>query len=149
MCMLLTCCTRTSFMTLAAENKGLCRRACLNVLPLFAYLREPHELVDVLRQIYHITIWCYHGNEALQRLQVQTVHLSVLVAMAGAAAAWREEPRWRTEMFSVSLCSGFNPIFADVRLSVFSCLARAQNKPVELLPEALQPHSCQHPPKIT
>lgn len=34
MCMLLTCCTQTSFMILAAENKGLCRRACLNVLPL-------------------------------------------------------------------------------------------------------------------
>lgn len=28
----------------------------LMCLPLFVYLREPHELVDVLGQIYHITV---------------------------------------------------------------------------------------------
>lgn len=55
------------------------------------YLREPHEFVDVLGQEYHVAVGRYHGDEALQRLQVQTVHLSVLVAVtAAAAAAWRE-----------------------------------------------------------
>lgn len=53
------------------------------------YLRESHEFVDVLRQEDHVTIWCYYGDEALQRLQVQAVHLSVVLAVA-AAAAWRE-----------------------------------------------------------
>lgn len=58
------------------------------------YLRESHEFVDVLGQEDHVTIWCYHGDEALQRLQVQAVHLSVVLAVAAAAAtvaaAWRE-----------------------------------------------------------
>lgn len=55
--------------------------------PVFVYLREPHEFVDVLRQKYHVAIWCYHSDEALQRLQVQTVHLSVLLVVTAATAA--------------------------------------------------------------
>lgn len=63
---------------------------CLFKCSLMAvYLRESHEFVDVLGQEDHVTIWCYYGDEALQRLQVQAVHLSVVLAVA-AAAAWRE-----------------------------------------------------------
>lgn len=51
------------------------------------YLREPHEFADVLGQEYHVAVGRYHGDEALQRLQVQTVHLSVLIAVTAAAAA--------------------------------------------------------------
>lgn len=65
--------------------------------PLFSlmvvYLRKPHEFVDVLGQEDHVAVWRYHGDEALQRLQVQTVHLSVLIA--AAAAAWRERQQTR------------------------------------------------------
>lgn len=56
-----------------------------------AYLRQPHELVDILRQEDHVAVGRYHGDEALQRLQVQTVHLSVLLAVSAAAAAWRDK----------------------------------------------------------
>lgn len=51
------------------------------------YLREPHEFADVLGQEYHVAVGRYHGDKALQRLQVQTVHLSVLIAVTAAAAA--------------------------------------------------------------
>ncbi len=74
---------------------------------MVVYLREPHEFVDVLRQEYHVAIGRYHGDEALQRLQVQTVHLSVLVAITAAvAAAWREKQktRWVTEIVSPIPC---------------------------------------------
>lgn len=57
------------------------------------YLSEPHDFVDVLGQEYHVAVRCYHGDEALQRLQVQTVHLSVLVTAAAAATAWREREK--------------------------------------------------------
>lgn len=40
-------------------------------------------------------------------------------------------------------------MFVIVCLRVFSSLARGQNKPVNLLPEAPQPHFCQHPPKMS
>lgn len=40
-------------------------------------------------------------------------------------------------------------MFVIVCLHVFSSLARGQNKPVNLLPEAPQPHFCQHPPKMS
>lgn len=40
-------------------------------------------------------------------------------------------------------------MFVLVCLRVFSSLARGQNKPVNLLPEASQSHSCQHPAKMS
>lgn len=74
---------------------------------MVVYLREPHEFVDVLGQEYHVAVGRYHGDEALQRLQVQTVHLSVLVAVTAAVAtAWRErqKTRWVTRIVSPIPC---------------------------------------------
>lgn len=162
----LTCCTQTYFMILVGKTASGIRRISLQqtkaswdvpvlmCLPLFVYLCEPHELVDVLGQIYHITVWCYHGDEALQRLQVQTVHLSVLVTIAAAATAWREITRWITQIVSVCVYYSVLSLWMCVKsvwvcLRVFSSLAQDQNKPVKLLPEAPQPQSCQHPAKLS
>lgn len=76
------------------------------------YLREPHEFADVLGQEYHVAVGRYHGDEALQRLQVQTVHLSVLIAVnaaaaaAAAAAACRDgqKTRWVTQTAPLIPC---------------------------------------------
>lgn len=75
------------------------------------YLREPHEFADVLGQEYHVAVGRYHGDEALQRLQVQTVHLSVLIAVTAAAAtaaatACRDgqKTRWVTQTAPLIPC---------------------------------------------
>lgn len=105
---------------------------------LFVYLCEAHELVDVLGQKYHITVWCYHGDEALQRLQVQAVHLSVLIAVTAAArTAWRRETRWNKQIVSVNLGWLLNCIIIGVCMNVCvfhrEALAHGQNKLVQLL----------------
>lgn len=41
------------------------------------HLGESHELADVFRQEDHVAILGHHGNESLQRFQVQVVHLLV------------------------------------------------------------------------
>lgn len=66
----------------------------------FPYLREPHELGDVLGQKDHVAVRRYHGDEALQRLQVQAVHLSVLIAVTAAAAAWSQKTRCINQIVS-------------------------------------------------
>lgn len=74
------------------------------------YLREPHEFADVLGQEYHVAVGRYHGDEALQRLQVQTVHLSVLIAVTAAAAAAAtacrdgQKTRWVTQTAPLIPC---------------------------------------------
>lgn len=64
----LACCTQTYFMILVGKTesgiwsfslqktKASSDVPVLMCLPLFVYLCEPHELVDVLGQIYHITV---------------------------------------------------------------------------------------------
>lgn len=98
-------------MEAAVENECLSARVIVLVYSwcssMVVYLREPHEFVDVLRQEYHVAVGRHHGDEALQRLQVQTVHLSVLVAIAAATAtAWREgqRTRWVTQIASPIPC---------------------------------------------
>lgn len=85
--------------------RGLC--VCFTVCSLtVTYLREPHEFADVLGQEYHVAVGRYHGDEALQRLQVQTVHLSVLIAVTVAAAACRDgqKTRWVTQTAPLIPC---------------------------------------------
>lgn len=105
---------------------------------LFVYLCEAHELVDVLGQKYNIAVWRYHGDEALQRLQVQAVHLSVLIAVTAAApTAWRRETRWNKQTVSVNLGWLLNYIIIGVCMNVCvfhrEALAHGQNKLVQLL----------------
>lgn len=56
------------------------------------YLCEAHELVDVLGQEDYVSVCCYHGDEAPQRLQVHIVQESIVGAIIAAvvAAGWKE-----------------------------------------------------------
>lgn len=145
--MLLTCCTQTSFMILVAEQR------CRKQRPLQTCLLECASPVCVPAWAPW-TCWCsqtdisYHHLMLPQQWSPPETSGTDCPSVCPRRNGWRCCSLERRTKMKVSLCSGFNPIFADVRLSVFSCLARTQNKPVELLPEALQPHSCQHPPKI-